>query len=379
MEGIGRSRQGADRPQNGSGLAPWARLGWAWGECMAEPKNWRNALSYRGWNLEAESLWTESGPGRLWASFIFSWVVTASTLGHHAVRARWPWAASMGVTVGVTLVLAMTLWCYWLLIRRTRKALVPALRRGEKERFRPGPLYRWRLWFAGSLGFILAQQHFQWPFELLILFTWPWAMIHGIEAFNAYRETARLGFDLREEALRSKLAPHFIFNTLNTLHAQIDEDPQGAQSTTEKLAQLFREVLAVADRPTIPLKEELSFVESYLGIEQARLGDRLRVFIAVPEDLETAGIPPLSLQVMVENAIKHGVAPMEQGGEVRIGAEREDRVLHLWVEDPGTGDSPEKGTGTALETLRQRLDRPEDLGMGMVDGRHRVGFRWSLA
>jgi LytS/YehU family sensor histidine kinase len=98
----------------------------------------------------------------------------------------------------------------------------------------------------------------------------------------------------------------------------------------------------------------------------------------VPEDLETLPIPPLSLQVLVENAIKHGVAPLEQGGTVRIGAERREGALYLWVEDPGTGASPNKGTGTALETLRQRLARPEDLAMGMVDGRHRVGFRWGL-
>jgi LytS/YehU family sensor histidine kinase len=120
-------------------------------------------------------------------------------------------------------------------------------------------------------------------------------------------------------------------------------------------------------------------VEAYLGIEQARLGERLKVTIQVSEELESAEVPPLSLQVLVENAIKHGVAPLEQGGEVRIGAERRDGVLHLWVEDPGTGFSELKGTGTALETLRQRLEKPEDLVMEMMDGRHRVSFRWRQA
>ena len=177
-------------------------------------------------------------------------------------------------------------------------------------------------------------------------------------------------------ALRSRLAPHFIFNALNTLHAQIEADPKGAEATTERLADLFRQVVAASDRPTIPLKQELAFVEAYLGIEQARLGGRLQVAIDVPEELESAEIPPLSLQVLVENAVKHGVAPLERGGEVRIGAERRDEALRLWVDDPGHGDSPNKGTGTALETLRQRLERPEDLEMGRVDGRYRVSFRW---
>lgn len=192
----------------------------------------------------------------------------------------------------------------------------------------------------------------------------------------------RASFDLlaaREEALQARLAPHFIFNTLNTLHAQIEADPRGAQATTERLAQLFRQVVEVSERPTIPIKKELAFVEAYLGIEQARLGDRLKVVVAIPEELESVEIPPLSLQVLVENAVKHGVAPLEKGGEIRIGAERAEGALRIWVEDPGTGSSPVNGTGTALETLRQRLERPGDLEMGMVDGRHRVGFRWRQA
>jgi LytS/YehU family sensor histidine kinase len=189
-------------------------------------------------------------------------------------------------------------------------------------------------------------------------------------------------FDLlaaREDALRAKLAPHFIFNTLNTLHAQIENDPRGAQLTTERLAEVFRQVIAASEHATIPLKQELAFVEAYLGIEQARLGDRLRVEVAVPEELESASIPPLSLQVLVENAIKHGVAPLERGGTVRIGAERADGALRIWVEDPGDGHSPARGTGTALQTLRQRLERPEDLEMGVVGGRHRVSFHWRQA
>lgn len=199
--------------------------------------------------------------------------------------------------------------------------------------------------------------------------------IHRVEA----ERQRRLADLAAQAALRSRLAPHFIFNALNTLHAQIETDPRGAQATTERLASLFRQVVAVADQPTIPLKQELAFVEAYLGIEQARLGDRLRVEVAVPEDLEAAQLPPLSLQVLVENAIKHGVAPLERGGTVCIGAARDLLGLQVWVEDPGPGLSTQRGTGTALDTLRQRLDRPEDLTMGMEDGRHRVTIRWRQA
>ncbi len=193
---------------------------------------------------------------------------------------------------------------------------------------------------------------------------------------NAARSLVPRLQDARAKALRSRLAPHFIFNALNTLKAQIALDPAGAEAMTDRLARLFRQVLEVSDAPAIPLNQELAFVEAYLGIEQARLGDRLKVSVAIPEDLESAVVPPLSLQVLVENAVKHGVTPLEQGGEVRIGAARREGDLYLWVEDPGTGVSAQRGSGTALETLRQRLARPDDLIMACTPSGFRVGFHW---
>jgi two-component sensor histidine kinase len=210
----------------------------------------------------------------------------------------------------------------------------------------------------------------------------------GALALKRYRDAQdeatrhRLNATLaRDAALRARLAPHFIFNALNTLHAQIEHDPRAAQATTERLAQLFRQVLEVSERATIPLGQELAFVEGYLGIEQVRLGARLRVVIDVPEELEAAEIPPLSLQVLVENAIKHGVGSREEGGLVRVSA----RVgpagltrpgLVLSVEDPGDGRSAGEGTGTALETLRARLERPEDLKLGPCASGYRASFSW---
>lgn len=180
----------------------------------------------------------------------------------------------------------------------------------------------------------------------------------------------------RQQVLAGRLAPHFIFNALNTVHAQIEVDPKGALDTTERLSHLFRQVLAVVDQRTIPLKQELEFVESYLGIEKVRLGTRLRVRIEVPEELEGDQLPPLALQVLVENAVKHGVAPLEAGGEIVILAKREGVALHLWVTDPGPGLASIPGTGTALETLRQRLDKPEDLKLERTERGFVAHLRW---
>jgi hypothetical protein len=294
------------------------------------------------------------------------------TLLHYVNGAgRWTWPMALGYWLACL----STCWLVALVVESER-------RRIEKKRYW-GPLgggWSWAL--SGYMGFAAYQMttptsstHTQGAMSLV-------AFSLFIMALDYTESAKQASFDLleaREQALRAKLAPHFIFNTLNTLHAQIDQDPRGAQATTERLAQLFRQVIEASEQITIPLREELAFVEAYLGIEQARLGERLCVNIGIPEELESLQIPPLSLQVLVENAIKHGVNPLEPGGEVRIGAQQREAFLHLWVEDPGPGFSVHRGTGTALETLRQRLEKPEDLEMGMVDGRHRVGFRWRQA
>lgn len=186
--------------------------------------------------------------------------------------------------------------------------------------------------------------------------------------------------DAKDAALRAKLAPHFIFNALNTLKAQIKRDPENAVLTTDRLATLFRQVLEISDQVTIPLGQELAFVEAYLGIEQSRFGSRLKVQMNIPEELESAQIPPLSLQVLVENAVKHGVSPLEEGGTVSIGARMQtEKHLEIWVDDPGSGVSTQRGTGTALATLKKRLATPTDLLMQKLADRHRVSFIWSQA
>ena len=219
------------------------------------------------------------------------------------------------------------------------------------------------------------------PTSSLLLILGFLIIAYSLESARAARATQIELLEARGQVLRSKLAPHFIFNTLNTLHAQIESDPPGAQATTERLAALFRQVLEASDEPTIPLRDELRFVEAYLGIERARLGSRLEVAFDIPEELEASPVPPLSLQVLVENAVKHGLAPLERGGEIRVGARRQGADLVLEVSDPGPGlgaASP-AGTGTALETLRARLARPEDLTLSREDGRTVARFRWRAA
>ncbi len=193
---------------------------------------------------------------------------------------------------------------------------------------------------------------------------------------------SRLRREAEDSALRARLAPHFIFNALNTLKAQIELAPAEAAATADRLASLFRQVLALTDRPTIPLREELAFVEAYLGIERARLGARLRVKVEVAEALEAVEVPSLSLQVLVENAVKHGVAPREEGGEILIWARwsgpGSGRRLLVGVESPAVPGTPPaltaQGTGTGLQALRGRLEQPGDLVIATRGDRYRAEF-----
>jgi hypothetical protein len=199
----------------------------------------------------------------------------------------------------------------------------------------------------------------------------------GVELLLLVAEGRMLLSEARDGALRARLSPHFLFNTLNTLEAQIEDDPLGALDTTQRLSALFEQVQKVTDRPTTPLREELALVEDVLALERQRLGERLRIHVEVPEELLDRPLPVLALQVLVENAIRHAIAPRVEGGTVLVRAEAEGTGLRISVEDSGDGVSRGRnGTGRALANLRARLRRPSDLVLEPCDLGFRARFRW---
>ena len=174
-----------------------------------------------------------------------------------------------------------------------------------------------------------------------------------LEAEEARRRAA----EARLEALRARIHPHFLFNALNTIAGLIHDDPRAAEEAVEELARLLRYTLEVSRAEQVPLGDELAIVRRYLALERARLGERLRYDIAVEEGLETLAVPPLLVLPLVENAVRHGIAPRRDGGLVTITARREDSVPVITVEDdgPGLAGSTTGGTGTSLADLRARL------------------------
>jgi hypothetical protein len=171
------------------------------------------------------------------------------------------------------------------------------------------------------------------------------------------RERAlKLATEAQLASLESRIHPHFLFNTLNSISSLIPEDPARAERLVEQMAALLRFSLDANQSGLVPLASELKIVADYLDIERARFGDRLRYQIDVPADLNESRIPPLSLQTLVENSVKHAIAPDRAGGEIRITGACADGLCRVAVSDSGPEFQLESApSGHGLDNLKDRL------------------------
>jgi len=157
-------------------------------------------------------------------------------------------------------------------------------------------------------------------------------------------------------ALRAQLSPHFLFNSLNSVNALIGPDPEGARRMCEKLGDFLRLTLRLGGQDTVTLAEELSLVDRYLAIERVRFGERLQIEQRVDPAALNCLLPPLLLQPLVENAVKHGIARRLEPGTVRLEADRREGRLVVSLENPVDEDEERRpGTGTGLGNVRRRL------------------------
>jgi two-component system, LytTR family, sensor kinase len=171
-------------------------------------------------------------------------------------------------------------------------------------------------------------------------------------------QEARLRGDLARAQLQSlqmQLQPHFMFNTLHAISMLVEENPAAATVMIRQLGDLLRRTLQLADVPEIPLEEELALLTDYLEIEETRFGDRLSVTVDVDPSLRTAMVPSFILQPLVENSIRHGIAPRVEGGSVAVHARRVDGRMQLEVSDDGPGLTGETSGGVGLSTTSERL------------------------
>ncbi|MCB9169655.1 MAG: histidine kinase [Flavobacteriales bacterium] len=160
-------------------------------------------------------------------------------------------------------------------------------------------------------------------------------------------------------ALKKQLQPHFLFNTLNTVSALMDENVNDARRVLARLGQLLRITLDKEQRDRVPLQREIDLIGNYLGIEAVRFHDRLQVTYAIPEDCSQAMVPSMMLQPLVENAIKHGPGSTSSAVDIAVEAHRNNGHLHLRVRDNGRGcadiQKAVNGTGIGLRNVRERL------------------------
>jgi hypothetical protein len=158
--------------------------------------------------------------------------------------------------------------------------------------------------------------------------------------------------------LKSQLNPHFLFNCLNSVRALIADDPTGAQKAVTQLARTLRYTLTAGQEEVVSLERELEIVADYLELESLRLGERLHIERAIAGNARSAHIPVMLLQTVVENAIKHGIAELPEGGRLRISAEVHEQALLIEVENPRPATpsrSPSHGVGLRNAAERLRL------------------------
>src|SRR5579862_410282 len=192
---------------------------------------------------------------------------------------------------------------------------------------------------------------------------WPLVCIQALIDSHAHaRERAQRAADLEALLARSQLAllraqiqPHFLFNTLHAVSALVRIDSRAAEDMIADLAEILRASFADTSLQETTLQRELDLVACYLRIQQRRFGDRLRVIQLVAAELLDAAVPPLVLQSIVENAVVHGIAPLQRGGTVAIRAYRREEQLVLQVEDDGMGMRRAGSAGMGLSNARRRM------------------------
>jgi two-component system, LytTR family, sensor histidine kinase AlgZ len=160
--------------------------------------------------------------------------------------------------------------------------------------------------------------------------------------------------------LQSRIRPHFLFNTLNSAIALVQVDPARAESVLEDLAELFRVALADASA-SVTLAEEVELARRYLAIEQIRFGKRLRIVWHLDPEAERARVPPLLLQPLVENAVRHGVEPNDEGGELEVRTMRRGAEVEIRIVNTVGAPARTPGHGLALRNVRQRLKLMHDV------------------
>ncbi|MBV7536754.1 sensor histidine kinase [Duganella sp. sic0402] len=198
-------------------------------------------------------------------------------------------------------------------------------------------------------------------------------VIEFVRAKNAEQrelESLLMAQEAELRMLRTQIDPHFLFNSLNSISALTSQDPKAARRMTLELASFFRQSLGMEAHKKVTLEQEMVLIRHFLAIEQVRFGERLQVVEDIEEDAANCLVPPMIIQPLVENAVKHGICNMPDGGTVRISARRAGSILQISVSNPVDEDMSSirsDGHGIGLSNVRQRLSGAY---------KHEAGIHW---
>ncbi len=292
--------------------------------------------------LSAGSSWAEAMVLVLPLSIVYAFLCLAAWYPCSAFPLRGTSAAKALITHLATAAVSASLWS------AAAMGLAGVLGRGGLF---PGAEERLR----GQLGLLIAAG--------ALLYLLAVAVHYLLVAFEASREADRRSLRAEVEAreaelraLRAQVDPHFLFNSLNSISSLITTDARGARAMCVQLGDFLRASLGLGMRATVTLAEELETLELYLSLERTRFGSRLEVDLEIDDTSRACPVPPLVLQPLVENALKHGISTLLEGGAVHISARRRPGRLSLVVENPFDPEVPERsGSGIGLANLRQRL------------------------
>jgi len=163
--------------------------------------------------------------------------------------------------------------------------------------------------------------------------------------------------DAELKALKAQINPHFLFNSLNSISALTSIDPSRARDMCVLLGDFLRLTLGLGEKTSVRLSEELDLLQKYMAIEMVRFGARLKMHEEIEEDSRACLLPPLLLQPLVENAVKHGIASLPEGGDVRLSTQRQNGRLSILVENSWDPEAPPRRSGgMGLKNVQRRLE-----------------------
>jgi len=183
------------------------------------------------------------------------------------------------------------------------------------------------------------------------------ALHYALLAVRSSREAEILAREAELKALKAQINPHFLFNSLHSISALTAVDAGRARDMCIRLSDFLRNSLRLGDRVTVAFREELALARNYLDVEQVRFGERLRVVEEIEEGCGDCEVPALMVQPLVENAIKHGIATLVEGGEICLRGRCSQDALRFVIENPFDPDAPStRRNGIGLANVRDRLE-----------------------